>query len=267
MHLQKRNCDASRWRTTRREKGSTQTATRTARGASDVPQRMVKQALGLGLLVTLVFLALSACGAAEGGAESEGEAKARPLPEDPKPLRPGEYHSVVFKPSLSFHVGKGWLNTEPQLPDFIEVGQPGEGGWITFANVKEVYKPGTTKVVEAPKDLVGWLQHHPFLKTSEPQPVTLGGVKGVHFDVLVKDLPKDYSGLCDSDCVDIAPLSDDQALEETAYFKEVSKRKVFVLEDVKGETVMIWFAASPEAFDKFAPKAQKVVDSVKWAGS
>jgi hypothetical protein len=39
-----------------------------------------------------------------------------------------------------------------------------------------------------------------------------------------------------------------------------------VLEDVKGETVMIWFAAPPAEFDEFAPEAQKVVDSVKWSG-
>ena len=92
----------------------------------------------------------------------------------------------------------------------------------------------------------------------------------MHFDVLVKDLPKDYSGLCNtgrSDCVDIAPLSDDQAQEETAYFTEGNKRKVVVLEDIKGDTVMIWFAAPPEVFDEFAPRAQKVVESVKWSGS
>ena len=46
-------------------------------------RRMVRQALRLGLLVTLAVLALSACG---GG---EKKAKARPLPEDPKALRPG----------------------------------------------------------------------------------------------------------------------------------------------------------------------------------
>ena len=98
------------------------------------------------------------------------------------------------------------------MPDFIEIGQLGRG-YISFANVKEVYKPGTTEVVDAPKDLVGWLQQHPYLKTSKPQPVTLGGVKGEQLEVLVEDLPKDYYGLCSeglSDCVDIAPLSNDQ---------------------------------------------------------
>jgi hypothetical protein len=233
-----------------------------------------KALIGLGLLATLVVLAMGACGGAGAGGSGEGQAKAkeevesRPLPKDPQALSPGEYHSVEFKPSLSFKVGKGWINSGGELPDFIELTQL--GGFISFDNVKEVYKPGTTNVVEAPKDLVGWLQHHPFLKTSTPEPVTLGGVKGEQLDVLVEDLPEDYSGLCytgRSDCVDIAPLSDDQAQEETAYFTEGNKRKVFVLEDVKGETVMIWFAAPPEVFDEFAHKAQKVVDSVKWSGS
>jgi hypothetical protein len=55
--------------------------------------------------------------------------------------------------------------------------------------------------------------------------------------------------------------------EAAAYFREVNRRRVFVLEDVKGDTVMIWFAATPDEFDEFAPEAQKVVDSVKWNGS
>ena len=222
--------------------------------------------LVVGLLGTLLILALSACGGAGG---QEEQAKARPLPlySTEKALHPGEYHSVNFKPALSFKVGKGWSITAFQLSEFIELGYEGGTGvnYLAFANVKEVFKPGTLEVVDAPKDLVGWLQHHPYLKTSKPQPVTVGGVKGEQLDVLVEDLPKDYSvdPEC-SDCVDIAPLSNDQ---EAAIFQEVNKRKVIVLEDVKGDTVMIWFAAPPDEFDEFAPEAQKVVDSVKWSGS
>jgi hypothetical protein len=217
--------------------------------------------LVVGLLATLLVLALSACG---GGGSAQEEANGGPLPQEQGALRPGEYHSVEFKPALSFEVGKGWINSAGELPDFIEVGQL--GGFVTFANVKEVYKPGTTDVVEAPKDLVGWLEHHTYLKTSKPKPVTLGGVKGVQLEVLVEDLPQDYYGLCGeglSDCVDIAPLSNDEA----AAYREVFKRKVVVLEDVKGDTVMIWFAGPPNTFDEFAPRAQKVVDSVQWSGS
>ena len=223
---------------------------------------LMRFAFGVGVLMVMI-LALSACG----GAGGQEEPKARPLPLYENALRPGEYHSVKFKPSLSFKVSKPWEITAGQLSAFIQLGYEGGTGfshYVTFANVKEVYKPGTLEVVDAPKDLVGWLQHHPYLKTSKPQPVTVGGVKGEQLDVLVEDLPKDYIGLCDPDCLDIAPLSNDQA---AAFFREVNKRKVIVLEDVKGDTVMIWFAAPPDEFDEFAPEAQKVVDSVKWSGS
>jgi hypothetical protein len=218
------------------------------------------------LVVVLAVLALGSCG---GGGEAGGQedAGARPLPLYENALSPGEYHSVKFKPPLSFEVGKGWSNTANQLSEFLQLGYEGGAGvnYLSFANVKEVFKPGTLEVVDAPKDLVGWLQQHPYLKTSKPKPVTVGGVKGEQLDVLVEDLPKDYSvdPEC-SDCVDIAPLSNDQ---EAAIFQEVNKRKVIVLEDVKGDTMMIWFAAPPDEFDGFAREAQKVVDSVKWSGS
>jgi hypothetical protein len=210
-----------------------------------------------------LVLALSACG----GAGGQEQAKARPLPKEPGTLSPGQYHSVKFKPSLSFKVGKGWSNSANEGADFIELGyEGGIGDYLTFGNVKEVVKPGTLESVDAPKDLVGWLQHHPALKTSKPEPVTVGGVKGEQLDVLVEDTPKDYSidPEC-SECLDIAEVRNENA--PAMIFEEGNKRKVFVLEDVKGETVMIWFAAPPEEFDEFAPEAQKVVDSVKWSGS
>src|SRR5918993_1931926 len=203
--------------------------------------------LVVGLLATLLLLALSACG----GAGGQEQAKGRPLPQEPGALSPGEYHSVKFKPPLSFEVGKGWSNTTNQLSEYIELGQQGEIGFLTFANVKEVHKPGTTdEVVDAPKDLVGWLQHHPFLKTSKPQPATLGGVKGEQFEVLVDHLPKDPNGYCGSDCLDILNQSSGDRI---GYFTEGRKRKVFVLEDVKGDTVVIWYAAPLDVFHEFAP--------------
>jgi hypothetical protein len=216
--------------------------------------------LVVGLLVTLLVLALSACG----GAGGQEEAKGRPLPQDPQALSPGEYHSVVFKPALSFEVGKGWSTNEEQFSDFFQLAQQGDIGTLQFANVKKVYKPGTTNVEEAPQDLVGWLQHHPYLKTSKPQPVTVGGVKGEQLEVLIDHLPKDPNGYCGTDCLDIVNQSGGDRI---GYFTEGRKRKVFVLEDVKGETVVIWYAAPLDVFDEFATEAQKVVDSVKWGGS
>jgi hypothetical protein len=222
----------------------------------------------LSLTVTtlvLAVMALASCGG--GGSEQDEKAKARPLPEDHKALRPGEYRTGEFEPSLSFRVGKGWSNTETQLPDSIEVGeveQQEETAWINFVNVKEVFKPGTRNEAEAPEDLVGWFQHHPYLKTGKPEPITVGGVKGVQFDVLVKDLPEDYYGVCGRGCVDTFSLSGG---EQTTYFYESHKRRVVVLGDVQDDTVTIAFSSDADNFDEFAPEAKKVLDTVKWGGS
>src|SRR5215217_7011564 len=108
------------------------------------PHRLVSQALRLGLLVTVLVLALSACGG------DEKKAKARPLPEDEKALRPG---------SDGLEIARGQL----------------EG--LGFANVQDVYKPtrtGSQNVVDAPKDMVEWFQQHPYLQTSKPEPVRVG---------------------------------------------------------------------------------------------
>ena len=73
--------------------------------------------LSLGLLVVLVVLALSACP----GDEQQQRPEARPLPEEGQELRPGEYRSEEFKPSLSFRVGKGWSSAPLQAPDFLGI--------------------------------------------------------------------------------------------------------------------------------------------------
>jgi hypothetical protein len=144
------------------------------------PQRLVSQALRLGLLVTLISLLLSACG---GG---EKKAKARHLPEElQKALPPGTYRSEEFKPSLSFRIGKGWETATLEVPDILRISR-GETGIVGFANIHEVYKPtrtGAPNVGEAPEDIVGWFRRHPYLDTTEPEPTTVGGVEGVQFDV------------------------------------------------------------------------------------
>ena len=169
---------------------------------------LVSHVLRLGLLVVLVVLALSACGG------DEKKAKARPLPEKPKTLRPGTYRSEEFKPSLSFRVGKGWSSAPLEAFDVLQITR-GQTAGLGFANFQEVYKPtrtGTPNVVDAPKDMVGWFQQHPYLQTSKPEPVTVGGVKGLQFDMVVGDLPQNYIPICTSlagnpNCVALFRLS------------------------------------------------------------
>jgi hypothetical protein len=225
---------------------------------------LVGRVLCLGLLVVLVVLALSACGG------DEKKAKARPLPEEPKALRPGKYRSEEFKPSLSFHVGKGWSSTPLEASEDLEITR-GQTAGLGFVNLQDVYKPtktGSAIVVDAPKNIDGWLQQHPYLQTSNPEPVTVGGVKGVEFDVAVGDLPKGYNPTCSSivgtpNCVDLGRLSTGGQI----FVAGGDKMRVIVLEDVEGETVTIGFFSPPSEFEEFVPEAQKVLDSVEWRGS
>jgi hypothetical protein len=225
------------------------------------PKRMVLRILGLTLLVTLIGLAPSACGGG-GGRSGEEEAKVRHIPEDEKALPPGQYHTQEFRPSASFRVDKGW-SSEGETSDAFAFS--GDMGQIGFSRIPEVFKPGTVDVVEAPKDMVGWFQHHPYLKTDKPEPVTVGGVKGKQFNlVIAKDLVQDRAaGVCGVDCVDIYRLSSGETI---SFFKE-EKVRIIVLEDVKGETVTIDFESLIADFDEFAPKAEKVLDTLKWSDS
>src|SRR5215203_5734345 len=219
-------------------------------------------------VVVGLALALGACGA--GGAKEQ--AKGRPLPKEPGTLSPGEYHSLKFKPALSFKVGKGWATESPETSDTLPLGWGDQGGGMGFLNVEKVYTPTKTgtpslsselKLVEAPKDLAGWLQNHPYIETSKPEPITVGGVKGLQFDLVAKGVPEDHYSLCGTNCVDMFQVSTGNA----ALF-EGEKLHSIVLEDVEGETVYIDFGPE-DSKDKGSDytEAQKVVDSVKWAGS
>jgi hypothetical protein len=116
-------------------------------------------------------------------------------------------------------------------------------------------------LVKAPKDLVGWFQNHPYLKISKLEPITVGGVKGQQFDLVAK-VPENRLSVCGANCVDAIKYTGGQVV----YF-EGDKIHVIVLEDVKGDKVTIDYGGLATDFDKVAPEAQKLVDSVKWGGS
>lgn len=131
---------------------------------------------------------------------------------------------------------------------------------LIFRNLQKVNKPtksmGTPPVVDAPKDMVGWFQNHPYPKTERPEPITVGGVKGEQFDwVVAEDAP--YPN------VDTFKYSDGSDAASAKGFKF----RAIVLEGVEGETVTIGIGSKASEFDEFAPEAQKVVETVMWGSS
>ena len=51
------------------------------------------------------------------------------------------------------------------------------------------------------------------------------------------------------------------------HITEKGKDRFAVLEDIQGETVVIIISAPVVKFDEYLPKAQKVLDTVKWEGA
>jgi hypothetical protein len=141
----------------------------------------------------------------------------------------------------------------------------GETTGLAFTGVEKIYKPilkpAMPTLVDAPEDLVGWFQNNPYLKTEDPKPTTVGGVKGQQFD-MVAEVPEDHASMCGTDCVDAIKYTGNQVV-----LFEGDKIHAIVLEGVKGEAVYLDYGGLAKDFDKVAPEGQKVVDSVEWTGS
>ena len=216
--------------------------------------RVVFRVVGLSVLPILALA--TAC-----GAPPPEEPKPRPLPEDTQTLSPGTYRSEEFEPSFSFTIGEGWTNLPPETSDNLALTW-GRTWLLRFFKPQVVYEPNERYgVVDAPKDLIGWLRRHPYVRASTPEPVTVGGVEGERINVtVVGDLPEDHVGACGPDCVDLFRLSDGSALG----LARGDKARGTVLEDVEGETLIIGFVGPADEFDLHAAETQKVIDSVEW---
>jgi hypothetical protein len=235
-------------------------------------RRMVSQVLGVGLLLTLVLLALSTCGGGGGSAQEEKQAnKVHHIPEDSQwyegdPLPAGDYVTEEFRPTVSFVLDTGWTRGGPELRDAWDiVDSDNDAFWLGFLNAEEVYKPnesGGQKVAPAPEDMVAWVQTNPFLKTEKSTQVSVGGEKGVQIDTLVADAPKEPP--C-PECSDLGLVYESGG--STWGVNKGEKVRFIVVEDVKGQTVTIIEETTPAGFKEFTAKSQKVLDSVKWGSS
>jgi hypothetical protein len=173
------------------------------------------------------------------------------------------YVSDEFKPALSFKaVGEGWIGDfEAAYVLALTDGTTDRAGAIDFVNVEDfvVFEPsepqGEAESMPAPKDLVGWFQQHPYLDTEEPEPVSIGGAKGLSFDAVATDLPEGYGN-------SVCPIGSPEG--EELCLSSVDKVRFIVLKDVKGEPVTILLWKRVADFEEFLPKAHKLLKTVEW---
>jgi hypothetical protein len=200
----------------------------------------------------------------------------------PGPLEPGTYEAGKFRPKLSFRVGQGWglLGDEENglalAADFDPAAAPEKQ--LTITAVKWVFDdPLLTDnelnanrerhIRPAPGDVVGWLRANPYLKVGPARPVTLGGMRGVQFDVAVKDLPGPSN--CPSfggseHCVLLFPVTRGNA-EPIELVEVGGSPSRYTVVEVKGQPVVVSVGAPAGQFKGFTAEADKVLKTVSFA--
>ena len=176
------------------------------------------------------------------------------------------YVTDEFEPAFSFEAaGEGWTLDGPEAPFVLALSN--RGSFLDFINLNDfmVFDPGGADRVPLPEDMVGWFQQHPYLDTEEPEPLSVGGVKGVYFDAVMTTLPEDNPLACadpTSEEVGLNLLSGPEG--DALCVSPQDKVRIVLLEDVKGEPVSIMVWSDAVNFEEFLPRAEKLLKTVKW---
>jgi hypothetical protein len=107
-------------------------------------------------------------------------------------LEPGQYRATYFDPTVAFEIGSpGWTWRYVGNFQILATDESAEGfdadvinffldPVIAAQDCKDGPEPGVERSVD---DLVAWLQAAPGLTTSDPTPVTVGGLDGIRLDL------------------------------------------------------------------------------------
>lgn len=101
-------------------------------------------------------------------------------------MEPGAYYTPVFEPVMTLQLGDGWFNGFDR-PSDGRVSR--EGVDLLFVRVDHLVDPVTGEAVPfdgSATDFVAWLERHPALTTTTPQPAQLPGASGMEFELSVR---------------------------------------------------------------------------------
>ena len=109
-------------------------------------------------------------------------------PTGPVPIKVGlvdpgvTYTTTVFEPTLTFHVlTDGWVFFFPDDDDEMAVGKGDVE--LLGGRVSKVVDPTTHQPIEAPDDLIGWLDEHPGFEADAPEAATVDGRDARSIDI------------------------------------------------------------------------------------
>jgi len=217
------------------------------------------------ILFAAVVVGACACGTGGSTARDHGGATTARIEELPETgsISEGEYATEEFEPAFSFEMEEhGWQVPLPEERNSLGIGT--RSGLLVFLNMPRVFDPNELRQETqqpAPEDLVAWIEHHPWLDASTPQPASVGGVEGQQVDVTAAKLPKDHPQVCGGPCVLLFASNS----PSSPFWIELDEKIRFViLEKEKGETVTIAVDTTPDQFDNFLPRAEKILYSIEW---
>jgi len=111
-------------------------------------------------------------------------------------LAPGTYKTVVFSPTVTYTVPRGWTNFEDTPGTFLLVPSRGDlpgvnAGTSDFIGIYTSVAAETRScnprlapgVGSRPAAIAKWIRKQHGLVSKQPQPVVIGGLKGVSIDV------------------------------------------------------------------------------------
>ncbi len=238
-------------------------------------------ARAIGTLTALVVL--TACTGRPGAGETIIRRTTPPVAIEPMPLSEqtqanlagGTYIADLFEPTFRFQVGQGWL-AYIHRPTFVFLSL-GEADLrrpkaLSFQTLHRVVEPKasnlfTGKLLRPPRDLLGWLQNHPFIEAGTATVTTVGSTQALQLDAVVRATPKRYgapgveNGGCPAPCVILWTTEPEGA---SFVFFVKGERVRFIILRVGDQDVVITIEATAREFEQVVAESERVLATVSF---
>lgn len=181
------------------------------------------------------------------------------------PLDAGTYTTKSFAPAVTYTVPDGWTNLEDLSGNFL-LEMPNDTRYLAiFQNVRapaeceETWADGVGTSID---DIAGWLTNHPGLATTEPKPVTVGGLEGIYVDI---SLDPEWTVTCPySDGLPIVPFIIGDGVSQVHHVILPGFEERLYLLDWNGKNVAIEVGPEGTSLEKYLNDVLPIIESLKF---